>query len=537
MKYTIQSPDGRKITIEAADEATAMRGAKEWAAANPASNAAGAAPAQDSAPASDQGGGQLMRKGFAPAFESGFTQGMTLGFGDELSAALLTPIEMGIDAAQGKPFDIGRSFNQSLEKSRAYDRTARESDPNAAAAGDLVGSLVTGGTAAKGGLTLMKAAKPTIASMATRGAAEGAAYGAVSGAGRADGNLADRAKGAIEGATTGAAFGGVVGGIGGAVAARQAAKAAPTVDSLKAQADTLYQAAEGKGVTFAPRATKTMVDDITANAISEGIDPTLHPRATAALQRLQAVGSTGMTVKEAQTLRRVIASAGKDYTNPDEGRIVGQMLDAFDSYVGKAAPELAAARRVYHQAKKGEMIQQAIELAGSRAGQFSGSGFENALRTEFRGLERKIIKGQLKGLTKIEVDAIRHVARGGPVENVLRWIGKFAPTGVVSFGASAGIPFAVGNAVGGPGVGAAAAGATMGAGLAARAAATRATIGNAERAAQIALSGGRPARPVAPTPFGSVGQVALDALGNESGKYAPGFIQGLALGPYAPASR
>ena len=34
--YTIEAPDGRKITIEAADEATAIRGAQEWTAANPA---------------------------------------------------------------------------------------------------------------------------------------------------------------------------------------------------------------------------------------------------------------------------------------------------------------------------------------------------------------------------------------------------------------------------------------------------------------------------------------------------------------------
>jgi hypothetical protein len=33
--FTIQSPDGRRIKIEAADEATAIRGAQEWAAANP----------------------------------------------------------------------------------------------------------------------------------------------------------------------------------------------------------------------------------------------------------------------------------------------------------------------------------------------------------------------------------------------------------------------------------------------------------------------------------------------------------------------
>lgn len=36
--FTIQAPDGRKIKVEAPDEATALRGAQEWAAANPASS-------------------------------------------------------------------------------------------------------------------------------------------------------------------------------------------------------------------------------------------------------------------------------------------------------------------------------------------------------------------------------------------------------------------------------------------------------------------------------------------------------------------
>lgn len=34
-RYTIQAPDGRKITVDAADEATAIRGAEEWVGANP----------------------------------------------------------------------------------------------------------------------------------------------------------------------------------------------------------------------------------------------------------------------------------------------------------------------------------------------------------------------------------------------------------------------------------------------------------------------------------------------------------------------
>ena len=53
--YTIQAPDGRKITIRATDEQTAIRGAQEWAAANPISQPATASP-QGHQPAN---GGQI----------------------------------------------------------------------------------------------------------------------------------------------------------------------------------------------------------------------------------------------------------------------------------------------------------------------------------------------------------------------------------------------------------------------------------------------------------------------------------------------
>ena len=45
-RYTIQAPDGRKITIDAADEATAINGAKEWTQANPISPGEVANPSQ-----------------------------------------------------------------------------------------------------------------------------------------------------------------------------------------------------------------------------------------------------------------------------------------------------------------------------------------------------------------------------------------------------------------------------------------------------------------------------------------------------------
>jgi hypothetical protein len=152
------------------------------------------------------------------------------------------------------------------------------------------------------------------------------------------------------------------------------------------------------------------------------------------------------------------------------------------------APQFREANQLYRRAMAGSTIDEAVELAGVRAGQFTGSGFENALRTEFRRLSRDIVKGRLRGLTPDQQEAIRRISDGAPLENFLRGLGKAAPTGVVSAGIGGGMPFLVGNAIGGPAVGAALGGATMAAGGLARNAATRMQRGNAEVAAGLMRS-------------------------------------------------
>jgi len=360
----------------------------------------------------------------------------------------------------------------------------------------------------------------------------------VSGFGRSEADsLEGRGRDALTGGILGGVTGGVLGAGAGGLASRAARKAVPTVEGLKQQAGALYDKASERGFVFAQPQVKRAADDIASMAAAEGIDPTLHPAATAALKRLQnfatptrtatdwngdpvsVVNSAAkMSVDDAKTIRRILSGAGQDFTNPDQSRIAGKMLEKFDDFLGESAPELASARGIYHQAKKGELIEKTIELAGSRAGQFSGSGFENALRTEFRALERQIINGKLKGLSQAEIDAITKVARGGPIENAMRLVGKLAPTGVVSFGAGAGVPFMVGNAMGGPAVGAAAAGATMGAGILGRNAATAMTSRNARIAAELARNGGQAVQGMLTPQQQAIAQALIAGGGNQMGR-------------------
>ena len=221
-------------------------------------------------------------------------------------------------------------------------------------------------------------------------------------------------------------------------------------------------------------------------------DPDIHGPAYAAKQRIVTELESGnIDFDKLLTLREL---AGDVAGNADpaismRGMRLKNSIDDFVDSLGpedvtsgnpeKAAQALASARKFWRDASVARAIEKEIELAGNRAGQFSGSGYENALRTQFRQLNARIIKGHERGFTPEEIAAIKKVADGGPLDNVLRFVGKLAPTGVVSGGIGAGAGFALAGPAG------AVALPTMG-GLA-RTLATRGTISNAQNALNIPL--------------------------------------------------
>jgi hypothetical protein len=280
----------------------------------------------------------------------------------------------------------------------------------------------------------------------------------------------------------------------------------PTTDALRAQANAAYRAADDAGVVLSRDSFGNAVNDIAQAATDAGIDRTIHPRATAALGRLTEAQGTEPTLQNVDTLRRVLRAAAAS-NEPDERRIANIMIGRLDDYLdgltpadvvagdaGAATTALGQARDLWSRFRKGEIIEDMIDRAGVRAPNFSGSGTENALRTEFRQLA--LNPRRMRMFMPDEQDAIRRVAMGGPIDNALRMIGKFAPTGAVSSALASGLGYMIGGPAG--------AAAVPAIGFAARQGATMLTRANAERAAALARAGGTmPAGlPLPATPMG-----------------------------------
>jgi hypothetical protein len=408
------------------------------------------------------------------------------------------------DEAGAKADEIlGRgSYDERLKHYRGQQALTEKTNPILSFGAKVAPALIPG--VGLGGMAMRGASLPAkMAIGGLLGGATGGTYGFMEGEGGAGPRLKDARNVGLLSAGLGAAAPAVAAGAGKAwdymtnasKAKKAVINAAPSVESLKAQAGAKYDAARDLGIKAVPEQTTQLADDIKALVTSEGlVRPDgkivkVYPKVKSALDMIDAYREAGMDPTQMQQVRRLLQGAAQS-ADGAEARIGTKMLRQFDDFVEPLAPQFKEANALYAMAKKGELIDQTIELAGIRAGQFSGSGYENALRTEFRALARKIEKGQLKGVTDAEAKAIRKIAAGGKLENIMRDLGKAAPRGIVGTGMSAGVPFMIGNAIGGPALGGAASAASMGIGEVGRRVATAMQSKNALAASALARSGG-----------------------------------------------
>lgn len=263
-------------------------------------------------------------------------------------------------------------------------------------------------------------------------------------------------------------------------------------DELATQAKTAYQEAKSAGVVLKPQTLQSLQGTAASDLREDGLDGTLHPATSAALGRLsQAAGP--LPLNELEILRRVALHAeSNSFMNPSDARMAGKLVDHIDDTINnlkpsdvdagnpqQAADALNNARNLWSRKRKADTIDELMRRADLRASQFSGSGQENAIRTEFRSLAMN--QKRMRFFSPEERASIEKVAKGGPVENAMRWIGKLAPSSPVSGAASTFLGLTLGGPVG--------AAASVGGGLISRKLATRATLRNVQRAGDLMRAG------------------------------------------------
>lgn len=245
----------------------------------------------------------------------------------------------------------------------------------------------------------------------------------------------------------------------------------PSREELRTLAKQSYDESKKAGVIVKADSFDNFVNDLRTNLVDdEGkkvyLNTELHPKAAAALKALESFKGKPKTFEELDQMRQIIKDAGASIDASDR-RIAGIMRDRLDEYVDnlgmpdiisgapRAANEaMVRARDYWSRFKKGDLIDELMNSADLKATNYSQSGIDNALRIKFRQLADDPKK--MRMFSQEEQNAIREVVKGGPATNALRYLGKLAPSGVVSGGAGATLGYALGGPPGAlivPGIG------------------------------------------------------------------------------------
>lgn len=450
----------------------------------------------------------------AEAATYGGAQGATFNLSDEATGAINAVIPGG--GTMGERYDFGREY------ARGMLDAARRDHPVATLSGEIGGAISTGTALGKGAQSvansgtlgteasavLRAASTPpqTLRSAIPQGAAVGAAYGSAYGAGGGEGGAENRVGNAVDTAKWGALFGGVAPAainIGTkafrAAFGRSAAK--PTIESLAQTKNAAYRAVDDSGEKFTSSdlqsmlaRARTSLDDV--NFIPEG-----DPQTAASLKTLENVSSRDLTIGQLDKVRQ---SLWGRYNRSQEPGILS-LIDEIDGLVqsrGSTSELMAAARLANSRFKKAEELQRAFSNAER---QVSATGSGGNTVNKFRQAVTSILNNpkRVKWFSAEEVKAMENFVKGNLSENIMRRIGKIAPSGnglmlALNIGAVANNPAMAGFTV---------------AGSAAKGLADRAANRGAESLVGLVGRGGPAQRPPVTYPNPNALGAAFGALG------------------------
>lgn len=335
-------------------------------------------------------------------------------------------------------------FSDELRNVEGFGERTAAAAPTATMLSELAGGVIGTAPAVAAAPAAFGASAAPLAIRAGTSALTGGILGGGDAAVRSGGDLEATKLGA------GAGFGlGLASPVAAAGAGRIAAaigsrirppEAPPSVEALKSSAHAAYDRADQAGLQIGQAAFTDIAQDLARTAREAGIDKTIHPKATAAVGRVEEAIGSSPSLKETDLLRRVLRGAAGSL-EPDERRIGKTLIERLDDRVASLGPDdvvsgnpadalsaLREGRDLWGRARRAEMIDEATLKAERRAASTgSGGNVDNATRQNIRAILDNPKKA--RGFSQAERDAMETVVRGTPIQNAARLAGKLSPEG------------------------------------------------------------------------------------------------------------
>jgi hypothetical protein len=270
------------------------------------------------------------------------------------------------------------------------------------------------------------------------------------------------------------------------LAARSAAKSvAPTVDDLKATATNAFKRAQDEGIVVTQGSFAKYLNDLGDVVVKRNFDKDFHPMAFKVFNKFADDLQKGdLTLNHIMKLREFMNEAKGAATKPKDAAMIKVMRNELDNYIanlssrdmtvfpgasgdlGTAVSSFREGREAWRRARGAETVEKLMENARTNAGKNIAPNLDSSIRQEFA---RLIKDPQQKAFfTPAEWAALEKVAKGGPVQNTMRQLGRLAPQNLLTTLVMANIhPAMVGASIAGAG---------------ARAGSAKATLRNAQKA-------------------------------------------------------
>jgi hypothetical protein len=250
-----------------------------------------------------------------------------------------------------------------------------------------------------------------------------------------------------------------------ALGAQRAAQAAiPSADDLLKSGSNKFEAVKASDAVISPSSVERMAKDIKTEMLNAGKHPISEGQAGvfSALDRLEAMGAFGggVTPKDMEVIRKSLVDLKANMQAGPTARMATEKFMEKYANLGQADllngtnpfPTLKNAIGDWAAGKRSNTLAGKVDLAHLNAGTVGTGGNEdNALRQAVKQLARPINNtntpvAKRLGFNDEEIAGIKGAAMGTPVGNTARFIGKAAPTGIVSGAMSSG----AGGMAGGP---------------------------------------------------------------------------------------
>ncbi len=381
--------------------------------------------------------------------ESSFAQN-TSGLNAGIANALGAPVELanmavnagmqGVNALAGTDFQPsqnpigGQQFFQGLMGGAIKPPTADPGKQFSRRVFEEVGAMTI-----PMGATVGKAVKPLKMAAAEIGSAVASGTGAALAQQVAPGNALAEFGGQLAGGFTPMALLSTI-------RNRTAPKAATTVEELTSLKNATYKQADNAGVAYSPQGYDRMLAGIAKDFQADNFNPDRHKVAASFIQDMVSKRGQPLSLTQLDQLRQNVRRdlITPSYGNPAasaDAHFGGIILDEIDDLIatakgadvltGSAADGntlILAARELNTRLRKTELLEDALTRAERRAASTgSGGNINNAIRQNIRAILDSPKKR--RAFSKAELFEMEALIRQGSMENFLRWVGKFSPSG------------------------------------------------------------------------------------------------------------